>query len=155
MLVNTALLIAAEAHDGQFYGEIPYINHPIDVWRRAKNIFKDKFSDKDEAIAILHDTIEDTFVTSDYLIAKGIPAYSIAGIQLVSKVPELSYEQNIQRIIDSGHLGAAMTKYADNRVNYYGDKKHMSPARVKKLTEQYIMSMDMLEEYLATKNIGI
>lgn len=155
MLLNKALMIAADAHDGQFYGKLPYITHPVDVWRRGCVIFKEYFDEEAQAIAVLHDTVEDTFVTYDYLRHWEMTEYIIEGVELVSKIPELSYKENIQRIIDSDHLGAIMTKYSDNRVNAHGDKSDMKPSRIKRLTEQYLMSMDMFEIYFEEKGIVI
>ncbi|HQJ89901.1 MAG TPA: HD domain-containing protein, partial [Paludibacteraceae bacterium] len=60
-LLKLALNIATKTHNGQTdkSGE-PYIEHPIRVSKRCK-------SEDARIVALLHDTIEDTDVTADYL----------------------------------------------------------------------------------------
>ena len=61
-IYNTALAIATEAHKGQqrWNGDA-YITHPI----RVANQFKDY---RLKTIAILHDVVEDTSITFEYLM---------------------------------------------------------------------------------------
>lgn len=153
MLINTALKIAAEAHDGQFYGKVPYILHPIAVMTMGINKFKKYYGEEEQTIAILHDVIEDTYVTKELLIHNNITEYAIDGILLMTKAPEVSYQDYIEKLLASDHLGAIMTKYADNKVNINGDKTGMAPSRIKKLTERYLFSIDKLEKYFDDKNI--
>lgn len=153
MLLNKALIIAADAHDGQYYGKAPYITHPLAVWKQGIFIFSKLFGEEEQAIALLHDTIEDTFVTASYLRHRDIPEYVIEGVELLSKPANVYYEDYIDNLLLSDHLGAIMTKYADNRVNAAGDKTGMAPSRIKKLTERYLFSIDKLEKYFDDKNI--
>lgn len=68
-LTQRALEFATDAHSGQTrkFDGVPYITHPIAVAQIAKNIAQSKgLSDADqeiiEIIALLHDTVEDTYV---------------------------------------------------------------------------------------------
>lgn len=68
-LTQRALEFATDAHSGQTrkFDGVPYITHPIAVAKIAKNIAQSKgLSDADqeiiEIIALLHDTVEDTYV---------------------------------------------------------------------------------------------
>lgn len=90
-LKNKALRIAVNAHEGQtdWNGEA-YIFHPIRVAVRCKRA--------DEAIvALLHDTIEDTPVTAEYLIAEGFPQYIVDAVLSVTKIEGESYDDFVAR----------------------------------------------------------
>ena len=64
MTTKTAWEVAAIAHAGQMYGDMPYIKHLIDV----VNILRDNGYDDDYVIVgILHDVLEDTEVTFELL----------------------------------------------------------------------------------------
>ena len=132
----------ADAHRGQLYGNMPYMFHPMAVAAEVTNASVDEY-----LAALLHDVIEDTSFTGSDLRER----YSnsvVDMVELLSKDDTLDYRGNIQRIIDSGNIGAMKVKLADNRVNYRSDKSDMDPARAKKLTDRYEMSINMLEEAL-------
>lgn len=60
-LLNTAMLVAYTAHYGQTDKMgVPYINHP----RTVASFLED---DTDKIIALLHDVMEDTFLTEEDL----------------------------------------------------------------------------------------
>ncbi len=92
-----ALSIATFAHHGQKdkAGQ-DYINHPLEVAKRCKN-------DRAKIAGLLHDTIEDTFVTADYLRTMGIPEDIVEAVICLTKQKEkpgysyLSYLRAIKR----------------------------------------------------------
>ncbi|HOI25946.1 MAG: HD domain-containing protein [Paludibacteraceae bacterium] len=90
-LLKLALNIATKTHNGQTdkSGE-PYIEHPIRVSKRCK-------SEDARIVALLHDTIEDTDVTADYLLKKGFPSYLVDAVLAVTKLKDEDYMQYIQR----------------------------------------------------------
>lgn len=92
-LVELARAIATKAHDGQFRrdGVTPYIEHPAAVASRAPQ------SQTSQAAAWLHDVLEDTDVSSQDLIAKGIPEGVVAAVEALTKQEGLSYEANLKR----------------------------------------------------------
>ena len=89
---ETALLIAAEAHQGQVdKSGMPYILHPIAVSSKVDTL-------ELKTIAILHDTIEDTSVTAEYLVEKGIPEEIVDIVVLLSKPESEEYESYLRRV---------------------------------------------------------
>ncbi|MDR3216231.1 MAG: HD domain-containing protein [Clostridiaceae bacterium] len=77
--INSAIKIAAEAHDGQTdkTGK-PYIWHPLTVASFCK-------SEKAKIAAVLHDVIEDTDVTAADLLKAGIDADVVDAVVRLSK----------------------------------------------------------------------
>ena len=89
---ETALLIAAEAHQGQVdKNNMPYILHPIAVASKVDTL-------ELKTIAILHDTIEDTSVTADDLLKKGVPKEIVEAVVLLSKPGDEEYESYLRRV---------------------------------------------------------
>ncbi|WP_079508923.1 HD domain-containing protein [Mesobacillus jeotgali] len=98
-LIDKALQIASEAHEGQYRKNtiIPYISHPVAV---GMIIQKAGYSDEMVAAAILHDTVEDTDLTLDDVereFGKEV-AQLVAGCSEPDK--SLSWEERKQHTID-------------------------------------------------------
>lgn len=160
------LLFIQEAHAGQKYGNMPYWFHPLEVMAMAREIFhyadkpKMSFGDQEfirqtiEESALLHDVIEDTDYTADDLMER-FAHQSVYSTTLLTKDASLDYEQNIQRIIDSGDIPAMFTKLADNLVNRNGDKSQMEPIRAAMLNTRYAMSINMLMDALEEKGYTV
>ena len=83
-----AYCIAKKAHKGQKdKGGKPYIKHPVYVAKRVKG--RDA-----KIVALLHDTIEDTSVTYDYI--KSVFGDRIAeSVKVLTKDKTISYEEYI------------------------------------------------------------
>lgn len=91
-IFETALAIAVKAHTGQVdKNGMPYILHPIAVAQKVDTL-------ELKTIAILHDTIEDTDVTADYLLKQGIPQHIVAVVKLLSKPKGEPYANYLQRV---------------------------------------------------------
>lgn len=90
-LLQQAIDIAFKAHYGQIdkSGKV-YISHPARVMDRMKTA-------GDKIVAILHDVIEDTEVTSEEL-AKTFPSYLVASIKALSQGEHESLEDYISRV---------------------------------------------------------
>lgn len=90
-LLEKALQIATEAHIYQVdkVGKA-YIFHPIRVANRC-------YTDEEKIVALLHDTIEDTEVTAEYLLMEGFPRKIVDAILSVSRNKDESYEDFIKR----------------------------------------------------------
>lgn len=89
---ETALLIAAQAHAGQVdKNGVSYILHPLAVAAQLNTL-------ELKTIAILHDTIEDTEVTAEYLLEQGIPQELIEVVQLLTKPEDEEYESYLRRV---------------------------------------------------------
>ena len=102
-----ARAIATEAHEGQFRrdGVTAYIHHPEAV---AARVAGDPVA---EAAAWLHDVIEDTDVTADDLMARGIPAEVVEIVTLLTHTNGISYERYLSAI--AAHPVARRVKIAD------------------------------------------
>ena len=75
---ETALEIAVKAHEGQVdKNGVAYILHPLAVAGLLETL-------ELKTIAVLHDTIEDTDVTAEYLLEKGIPKHIVEAVQLLN-----------------------------------------------------------------------
>ena len=91
ILSEKALQIAIKVHDGQTdKAGAPYIFHPIRVADRCS-------TDEERTVALLHDTIEDTEVTPEYLLSEGFPRNIVDAILSVTRNEDESYEDFIRR----------------------------------------------------------
>ncbi len=90
-LLEKALQIATDAHIYQVdKAGAPYIFHPIRVSNRCS-------TNNERIVALLHDTIEDTEVTAEYLLMEGFPRNIIDAILSVTRNEDESYEDFIKR----------------------------------------------------------
>lgn len=90
-LLEKALCIATKAHAGQTdKAGSAYIFHPIRVSCRCH-------TDEERIVALLHDTIEDTNVTANYLFSKGFPRNIVDAILSITRNKDESYEYFIRR----------------------------------------------------------
>ncbi len=108
-----ALSIARQAHAGQFRrdGKTPYMNHPIDV-----SDYFEPFTIEWQG-ALLHDTIEDTYMEQADLFNLGVPFAVVQIVLLLTKKKETSYNDFISHIIKSGNKAAIRVKMADILAN--------------------------------------
>ena len=91
--LQTAIEIAVRAHAGQFQKcptDEPYITHPLGVMNRVEG------SDA-KIVAVLHDVIEDTQVTSKDLVAAGFSAGVIRAVEHLTRGKEETYADFILR----------------------------------------------------------
>jgi len=90
-LLEKALQIAVKAHSGQIdKAGSAYIFHPIRVSNRCS-------TDDERIVALLHDTIEDTEVTAEYLLMEGFPRNIVDAILSVTRNEDESYDDFIKR----------------------------------------------------------
>lgn len=138
MLIHATHGVITAAHKGQMYGDMPYWTHCVDVASEVQNPTFEEY-----IAAMLHDTIEDTDMTMDQL-RENYSSGICDMVELLTKDDSLSYLQNIERIIDSGNIGAMKIKLADNTCNSRGDKSHMTKERRDRLNEKYALSISLL-----------
>ena len=94
-LYDLALKIAIQAHrDQKDKSGREYVMHPIRVAERCKD-------PRAKIVALLHDTIEDTEVTVEYLREEGFPEEIINGILSVTKKEGESYEDFVRRAAEN------------------------------------------------------
>ncbi|TXM69638.1 HD domain-containing protein [Methylobacterium sp. WL120] len=105
-IIEKALVFATEAHKGQMrkYTADEYIIHPIAVSERLRDL---GFADEILAAALLHDTVEDTSVTSDDIRRE----FGDRVADLVAQVTDVSIGQIGNRAhrkaLDRDHLALA------------------------------------------------
>lgn len=129
-----ALEIAVQAHKGQVdKNGLPYILHPMNVAGRVDTV-------ELKTIAILHDTIEDTFVTADYLLEKGIPQEIVDTVVLLTKPKAEQYESYLRRVKENPKAKAV--KLADLAHN-------TSPERAEGLNEARKQKYELAKRVLA------
>lgn len=133
--LEKAIEIAKEAHDGQMREgfDEPYINHPLRVMESVK-----KHGEDHMIVAVLHDTIEDTWVTEDYLRDQGLSQELIDGVIALTKYDNNSetYEKRIERAMSNKY--GKVIKPADVADN--SDETRFvlfTPERAKELRQKY------------------
>lgn len=90
-LLDKAALICVTKHAGQRDKMgCAYFQHPMRVAMRCR-------TDEEKMVALLHDTIEDTGVTAEYLLAEGFPQSVVDGILSVTNREGESYEDFVAR----------------------------------------------------------
>ena len=105
--IEDALRLAVDAHDGQkdLDGN-PVILHPMTVGLAGRN--------REEIIAgLLHDVVEDTNYTFDDLLRKGVDEKIVDALRLLTHTDDLSYDEYVKRIAESGNSIAIHVKYND------------------------------------------
>ena len=85
MLEELAFEIAKTAHAGQTdKAGLDYILHPLQVAAEVT-------TDEEKAVALLHDIIEDTDVTANELLAKGLPDNVVEAVEALTKKHNQNY----------------------------------------------------------------
>lgn len=90
--LDSAIVIAVNAHAGVINKDLtPYILHPIRLMQQAE-------TNDEKIVAILHDTVEDTYVTLVDLKDKMFPQHIVDAVDALSKRVGETYEDAIERI---------------------------------------------------------
>lgn len=119
-LLEKAILIALTAHKGQVdKGGNPYILHPLRLMHSVNTI-------EEKIVAILHDVVEDSSITTLDLKKKGFPKPVIDAITLLTKKDNQLYDKYILAIKENPL--ATVIKLADLRDN-------LDNRRLKKITD--------------------
>lgn len=93
-LTKKAMCLAYRAHHGQLdYNGVPYIFHPIHL----AEAMDDEISC---CVALLHDTVEDTFITPDDLKA-AFPAEVVEAVRLLTHEDGVDYFDYVRTIKDN------------------------------------------------------
>ena len=133
-LYDLALRIAIRAHEGQKdKSGREYVTHPIRVAERCKD-------PRAKIVALLHDTIEDTDVTVEYLRSQGFPEEIIEGVLSVTKQEGEEGEENYEDFV----LRAAQNPLG-KEVKMADLEDNMNIQRLKNITDD---DVDRLRKYL-------
>lgn len=116
--IDIALRIATTAHAGQLDRDgNPVILHPLTVGLMGK-------TDEEKITGFLHDVVEDSAYTFDYLIKEGIPMEIVNTLRLLTHKKGTDYYDYVQSIIESGNPIALHVKYNDLQHNYARGKAY-------------------------------
>lgn len=139
--VEKCIRIAIDAHEGQRDRDgNAVILHPLLIGSMGQ-------TDAEKCVGFLHDVVEDTDWTFDDLRNEGIPDEIIEALRLCTHNDSMSYEDYVQRIIDSGNMTAIHVKLNDLHHNIARGKAFGYPDLVAK----HEKALHMIEEYLRKK----
>ena len=134
-LREKAMQIAKKVHSGQVdKGGNDYICHPIRVSENCS-------SEEEKIVALLHDTIEDGNVTTDYLLMQGFSKDIVDAIISVTRNQDEDYFDFIQRSKENS-IGRI--------VKIYDLEDNMNVTRLNELREKDI---ERLKKYHRAYNI--
>lgn len=135
-----ALNLAVSAHYGQTdkLGK-PYIHHVLAV---AEGVVG--FGEEATIVALLHDVVEDTDVTLEYLAEAGVKASAVEAIRLLTKQPGVPLEVYLKGITQN-HT-AVLVKIADNAHNTRPDRVAAitDPKTRERLAKKYTLGREIL-----------
>lgn len=137
-MVERAILLATAKHAGQVdkVGE-PYILHPLRVMLAVPP------KEELRVIAVMHDLIEDTDVTSVTLFNEGFEQPVIDAILALSRKPEESYEEFIVRC--KKNRRARVVKRCDIGDNLRAERmRGLDKPTRDRLTARYMEAMRIL-----------
>ena len=124
-MLSKAIYIAANAHSCQFdKGGNPYILHCLTVMQGL-----DSDDEELQCIAVLHDTLEDTWITADYLRAQGFPNTVVNAVIMLTKVQGQSSKDYLECVMQTKET--MLVKLADLAHN-------MDLSRLDKISEKDI-----------------
>lgn len=91
-LLELAIKVATEAHEGQFdKGGNPYILHP-------KAVADAVDSTENKIVAYLHDVCEDTDITFEDLLELGFTERIVNSIRILTKSDDISYDDYLKSV---------------------------------------------------------
>lgn len=136
-MINRAYKLAKEKHEGQVYGDKPYIYHLLAVEQKCVEMYRVELSESDmdlvQAIALNHDIIEDTNTTvTELCVTVGVNV--AISVEKLTKVDGESYKDYIKKV-KSDNL-ALKVKIADTLCNLEESIKTSDMKRIKKYTKQ-------------------
>lgn len=137
-IVEIALEIAQIAHEGQLdRGGNPYINHPLYVASQMED-------DEAKAVALLHDTVEDSDVTIEDLKDAQFSENVVNAVDAITKRQVEDYETYIQRL--SKNTIATHVKIADMKHNSDLSRIENPSEADKKRIEKYNKTIKYLQD---------
>jgi (p)ppGpp synthase/HD superfamily hydrolase len=137
-LLHKAIKLAVDAHflQNDKSGD-PYILHPLAVMNNC-------CGEEEMVIAILHDVLEDTFVTTDELFDIGLTAEMVEAIVALTRNKDEPYEAYLGRVKKNDlALRVKLQDLAHNmsRNKYLADRKE-----AKRLLEKYYKAWEYLRK---------
>lgn len=115
MIIRAMNLIDVYFKDKKDKGGNPYTEHLIYIMQRVETA-------EEKVAALLHDIIEDTEITEKDLLEYGFPQDLIDIVMIMTKKTDESYEDYIDRIIESKNQIAINVKIIDLEHNMNLDR---------------------------------
>jgi len=114
-----------------------YVTHPRRVASRIEDI-------PSKIVALLHDTIEDTYVTDEVLYEMGFPKEIVDAVVILTIRENEKYTEYINRVISSNNKLALIVKKADMEDNMNEERLNKLEASEKerllnKYKDKYIL----------------
>jgi len=155
-MLDKAIRIAAKAHEGQTdkAGQ-PYILHPLRVMFMRRN-------ETERICAVLHDVIEDSDITIEYLRREGFSEEVLSALNALTKRENENYDDFIGRVIEN--KTACKVKLADlsdnmdlSRISNPIQEDYQRAEKYRKASERIFETMDFENdnEYRVSKEIEI
>lgn len=134
-MINKALNIAYKAHHGQKdKGNVPYIFHPYHIAEKFNN-------ETNICVAILHDVLEDTFVSKEELEGY-FPKEVIEPLVLLTRSTHDTYFEYIKNICSNPI--AQKVKIEDIKHNLVFERIQ-NKTRNEKLEKRYLKALEILK----------
>lgn len=137
-LTKKAMKISFNAHKEQVdKSGIPYVFHPFHLAEQMTDEIT-------VATALLHDVVEDTPITFDYLKEQGVPEKVIDALKLLTHKDDVPYLEYVKKL--KNNEIAKRVKLADLKHN--SDLTRLNKVDEKALVrvEKYKKAIEMLEE---------
>jgi Guanosine polyphosphate pyrophosphohydrolases/synthetases len=155
-MLEKAILIATNAHQGQVdKAGKPYILHPLRLMFSRQN-------ETERICAVLHDVIEDTDITLDYLRNQGFSEEVLAALEALTRRSDETYDEFISRIINNRI--ACYVKLADlcdnmdlSRIENPSEKDYIRIQKYRKAADRILGALDEIgdREFAKTKKIEV
>jgi (p)ppGpp synthase/HD superfamily hydrolase len=148
--LEQAVALATEAHKDQLDKGAggPYVAHCLRVMNALAPYGEDY-----QIVAVLHDTIEDTWVTPEYLLEQGLDNDIVRDILAVTKQPGEPYHDLVRRAKLCPR--SKLTKLADNLDNSDENRlKYFDAATAQRFRDKYQAAREILledDDWLAEK----
>lgn len=145
VLRRLALGIATEAHRGAVdkVGR-PYIEHPMAVAEGLDDPIE-------EAVALLHDTVEDTDLEVEDLRAGGLPEEVVLGVDAISRRPKEQPEAYLRRVAACPQARNPKRKDIDHNSDPARLARIEDEATRLRLARKYVNHRRILEEAIAAE----
>src|SRR2546430_12998170 len=136
--LDDAIQSARRAHEGQLdKSGRPYIGHPLRVMGRVTG-------DHARMVAVLHDVVEDTSVTTDDLAQAGCPTDVVRAVDALSKRPGEDSAAYLARV--AANELALLVKRADIADNCSPERMaRLDEATRERLTAKYANALRLLD----------
>lgn len=112
--LDLCIALARYAHEGQVdKSGRPYIAHPLRVMEAVQGI-------EDQMAAVLHDVVEDTWVTLELLTQLRLPSPVLHAVECLTKRPQDTHALYLERVLADPI--ATRVKFADTLDNLRPDR---------------------------------